>query len=246
MSTKRLAVSTLWLAIGGMFGAALLWWPWFTTVHSAWWIVALLVIAFAFNASPNWWANTSGFVYFVACWIIGGATVWVWGIGSEWLSITSPGDPWLELLAFPLIGLIAAGWILADYYLPLEFYYNPEQFGSQCRRDHQMLWRSTLLESVVVKVMTGIIVLVWATLLTPLNHFIQSSTADRVLYALLFAWVMVWLGKLAATLKARANPVSDTLLRPEYSDALKTGERWDRAIQRIPHNELYQPPSTRS
>jgi len=231
MSAKRLGISTLWLAIGGLSGVALLLWPWFTTIHPVWWIVALVVIAFAFNVFPNWWAETSSWAYFLGCWAVGSILTWLGGVLNQWLYVQNP-SPVFPVMSTEWTWSVAVlsifAWLIARSYLVVECYYNPEAFTVNAKK----LWTSDSSE-ILVWLISILTMCVWTLLLSPLNHFTQSTTADRALYALIFAWVLVWLGKLAATLRAKSNP---TVLHPLFHKALVEGQRWDDVARA---NKLY-------
>ncbi|MBN2585244.1 hypothetical protein JXA59_01155 [Patescibacteria group bacterium] len=223
MSTKRFWISTLWLAIGGAVGAILLWGPNPLQISSWWWLAILLIVAIAFNRVPNWWASTSGFFYFVGTWAVGGLITW------GWASIQEPVCAWwsayysvIPLWFVPVVLLTIVGLLLSSCYLPMEFYFNQDEFQDEVVAHPGQLWRAAPPQNILVFIMSVITLGGWFLLLLP-SGYLDTRTIDRAIYALLFAWIMVWLGKLEATLKARANP---EILHPRYKQALLAGEYW--------------------
>jgi len=225
MSASRFWISTLWLAIGGAIGAAILWSPDSLQLSPWLWLGVLLFIAVLFDQSPNWWAPMSGPLYFCGAWAVGGLITWAWAqepVDSWFYGRWSTGNVWL-MAATLLMGL---GVLLASSYLPFERAINPDEFHQRVNENPGQLWGGRPTETLVLLVMSFITLGGWFLLLRQ-PDFHDAQAIDKAVYALLFAWVTLWLGKLAGTLKARAAKArGKSLLSPNYDKALTEGKRW--------------------
>ncbi|MFA5270571.1 MAG: hypothetical protein WC400_03130 [Patescibacteria group bacterium] len=218
----RFLISTLWIAIGGLYGAAILWLPGFSDISSWWWLLCLIVTAVLFDLFPNWWApDASGLLYFLGTWAVGGVVTYVWAVYQEPIGRWYAQGPTNSLWAALVVLLTVVGWVIASLYLPLEHALSSDEFRDDVHG--YQLRGATPLETITVLIMAFITLCGWSMLLLPLSYAHDTQTIDRAVYALLFAYIMVWLGKLRATLRYLHNR---DLLNPDYDNAVKQNKRW--------------------
>lgn len=218
MSFMRLVAAGFWLLIAAFVTGFVL-----TTNLDGWLFWVLVLVAFFYSRVPNWWPG-SGALYAVATALVGLVPTCLL------MSVTpfrSPGEAlssiseWLFIVV--LVAAVILSWLAAKFYMALERLTDSDHFAKTFPGEN--VWRFGWED--IFPIGAGIILWPLWSILVLSRPFAETSFGERAFFALLFAWIAVWLGKLLMTIQARYDRQRE---HPRYNSGylgcLKHGEQW--------------------